>query len=121
MLMTISIQYNTTYARNDEGGGGKGKSTKWTSQSPDWYKPTNENVGQSEIKNKANIVVKALRNIGIVVAVLALMFIGFRNMIASTEEKSIIKESLPGYIIGVVMIVAVTLLPSLIYEIVKTF
>jgi len=121
MFVMISIQCNTTttYARNDEGGGGSGKSTKWTSQSPIWWKPTEEDVGQPEIKDRANVIVKVLRNIGIVLAVVALMIIGIRNMTASAEEKSILKESMPGYLIGVFMVVAVTFLPSLIYEIVK--
>ena len=121
ILITMSMQYNTIYAINYKDGGGNGKSTKWTSQSPIWYKPTSEDVGQEEIKDKANIITKAIRNIGIVVAVIALMVIGFRNMVASIDEKSIIKESLPGYLIGVVMVVALTMIPAIIYEIVKQF
>ena len=56
ILITMSMQYNTIYAINYKDGGGNGKSTKWTSQSPIWYKPTSEDVGQEEIKDKANII-----------------------------------------------------------------
>ena len=117
------INNNNVYATQAKGtdgsGGGGGGSTKWTSQSPGWWKPTEEEVGSNEISKKANVITTAIRNIGIVVAVIALMVIGIRQMTASAEEKSILKESMPGYLLGVFMVVAVTVLPSLIYEITK--
>ena len=118
VFILISVQYNNTvYADGD--GEGNGKSATWTTQSPSWWKPTDVDVGQSEMIDKAKIITTALRNIGIVVAVIALMVLGFRQMTASAEQKSIIKESLPGYLIGVVMVITLTVLPSIIYELTK--
>ena len=48
------------------------------------------------------------------------MVIGIREMTASVEEKSIIKQSMPGYIIGAVLVMAMTTLPSIIYNAVNT-
>ena len=118
VFILISVQYNNTvYA--DGAGEGNAKSATWTTQSPSWWKPTDVDVGQSEMIDKAKIITTALRNIGIVVAVIALMVLGFRQMTASAEQKSIIKESLPGYLIGVVMVITLTVLPSIIYELTK--
>ena len=110
VLNIFFININVTYATDN-----------WTKHQIPWWQPSklNKEVGQEEIINKANVITTAIRNIGMVVAVLALMVIGFRSMVASADEKSIIKESLPGYIVGVVMIVAVTVLPSIIYKILK--
>ena len=47
------------------------------------------------------------------------MAIGIKEMTSSAEEKSIIKQALPVYILGVIMVVAITTLPSIIYNIVK--
>ena len=38
-------------------------------------------------------------------------------MTASVEEKSILKKAMPGYILGAIMIFAITVIPTIIYEI----
>ena len=85
---------------------------------PDGYKPDDMDV--SGIKSKAKIVVTIIRNIGIVVSVIALMAIGLKTMFASVEEKSVYKQALPGYILGVILVVAITVLPSIIYDVTKS-
>lgn len=115
MIFTIFAQVSLVYADNSIGG----KSTKWSDKSTDWWKPTDPDIGQQNYINKANIITTVIRNIGIVVSVIALMIIGIREITASAEEKSIIKQSMPGYILGAVMIGAISFLPSLIYNIVK--
>ena len=97
----------------------QGYNTKWSEKSTDWWKPINEDVGEEELKSRADIVVTVIRNVGIVVSVVALMIIGIREMTAGAEEKSIIKQSMPGYILGIIMVVAVTALPSIIYGLTK--
>lgn len=112
-LISILIlgQLNFTYAEKVREEVGENP------QSPSWWKPNSMSDG--EIVLKANIIVTVIRNIGIVVSVIALMIIGIKMMISSVEEKSILKQALPGYILGVIMIGAITLLPSMIYNIVK--
>ena len=133
MIFTIFAQVSLVYAgqakgTDGSGGGGQtsssgtgGQSTKWSEKSTDWWKPTDPDIGESNYINKANIITTVIRNIGIVVSVIALMIIGIREMTASAEEKSIIKQSMPGYILGAVMVGAISFLPSLIYNIVKNF
>ena len=133
MIFTIFAQVSLVYAgqakgTDGSGGGGQtsssstgGQSTKSSDKSTDWWKPTDPDIGESNYINKANIITTVIRNIGIVVSVIALMIIGIREMTASAEEKSIIKQSMPGYILGAVMVGAISFLPSLIYNIVKNF
>lgn len=70
----------------------------------------------SEITDRANVIVTVIRNVGIVISVVALMYIGLKTMTGSLEEKSHYKQALPGYIVGLVMVAAITLLPSIIYN-----
>ena len=52
-------------------------------------------------------------------SVVTLMIIGIKQMTASAEEKSILKQAMPGYILGAVMVFAMTVIPTLIYEFAK--
>ena len=47
------------------------------------------------------------------------MIIGIKEMIGSVEEKSKIKDALPGYIMGVLLIASMTTLPNIIYNFMK--
>jgi len=85
----------------------------------EFWEPTDSNVDETEIEDRANVITTVIRNIGLVVSVLSLMIIGIREMFSSAEEKSIIKQSMPGYILGAIMIGAITTLPSIIYNVVK--
>lgn len=91
----------------------------WSENPTEFWEPEDVNVSQEKIGDKASIITTVIRNIGIAVSVISLMIIGIREMLASAEEKSVIKQSMPGYIFGVVMIAAITTLPSIIYNVVK--
>ena len=82
------------------------------------YQP-NELGEERELIDKANVIASVIRNVGIVIAVIALMVIGIRAMIGSSEEKAEYKKSIPGYLIGVVLVIAMTLIPSIIASIVS--
>lgn len=66
--------------------------------------------------DKVGKVLAIIRGIGVVLSVVALMFIGFKMMIGSVEEKSDMKKAIPGYLIGIILVFATTALPSIIYE-----
>lgn len=85
----------------------------------DGYNPTQRPITTTEIKKKAGTVVAIIRNIGMVISVIALMIIGFKQMTASIEEKSILKQAMPGYIIGVILVAGITFLPTIIYQFAK--
>lgn len=93
--------------------------TKWSEKSTAWWKPIDASVGEDELVKKAEVIIALIRNAGIVVSVIALMIIGIKEMTAGVEEKSAIKQALPGYLLGVIMVVSITMLPSIIYRIVK--
>ena len=87
---------------------------------PSTWNPMNKTIeGENELTLKAATVVAVIRNIGLIVALIALLIIAIRNMVASVEEKSIIKKALPGYLLGVFMVVAITWIPSTIQKFVE--
>ena len=94
----------------------------WSKQGSTFFNPKRQAnaINTTQIEDKAQSIVFVIRNIGIVLAVISLMFIGIKEMTASVEEKSKIKQSLPVYILGVIMVVAITCLPSLIYTLTKS-
>lgn len=108
IMLSIQFQMNYCYAAIFDDPDSKVETLK-----PD------EIGDEKELVDKASIIVSVIRNIGIVIAVISLMIIGIRTMVGSAEEKSAYKEALPGYIIGVVLVVSITMLPTIIYEIMK--
>ena len=83
------------------------------------YKPDVDSYNATDDKliEKVDRIVTAIRSIGIVVAVVSLMALGIRVMIGGTKEKSDYLKSLPGYLIGAILVIAITFLPSLIFKI----
>ena len=115
-------QINKVYARDVEGiysgsGNSSGERTYgWSHKGLSFWNPTNTNSGQNDINRMAKIIVAAIRNIGIVVSVIALIAIGIKQVVSSAEEKSILKEAMPGYILGLILVVSITFLPTIIYK-----
>ncbi len=84
-------------------------------KSQDTYKPTISR--SSGTINVAAIIVKWLRNIGVIVGVLAVTVIGFNYMLAAAaEDKAKYKETLVPVLIGAIMIVSVLSLIGLIMD-----
>lgn len=84
---------------------------------PDAYKPGDVTVAESStIIVKFRIILGAIRNISIVVAVISLMLIGFKYIIGSVEEKANYKKTLLPYVIGVVIAASGTTIVSFIYN-----
>ena len=89
---------------------------------PDVYKPSlsNEKLEIEAFDKKVKAILSTIRAIGIILSIGVLMIIGIKTMIAGVEEKTILKKAMPGYVLGVILVVAITALPSLIFEIVKS-
>ena len=122
VLFICSTHISQVYARQVEGtdsSGGAGKSgyTGSNGFNTEKWKPNLKN--SAEFSKKANIIVGAIRAIGIIVSVGALIAIGIKTMLGSVEEKSAYKQAMPGYILGAIMVMAITSIPSLIYSIVN--
>lgn len=82
----------------------------------DWDPSKQEKIDTTGIDKVASIIVGAIRAIGILVSVGVLMIIGIKQMLASAEEKSVIKQAMPGYILGAILVFAITLIPTIIYN-----
>ena len=89
---------------------------------PDKYNPdSHRNPADEEVLvRKVSSILGLVRNIGILVSVGALMTIGIKTMTGSIEEKSKYKQSLPVYILGAMLLMAMTTLPSIIYNAVNS-
>ena len=118
IIFSLYMKFNYVYANNEKGGGG-GIPTKWTEQSVDWWTTWTNKTNDEKIIDKANVITTVIRYIGIICAVIALMVIGIKEMTSGVEEKSMLKQALPVYLLGVFMVVAITTLPTIIYNIVK--
>ncbi len=115
-------QVNKVYARQEEGiysgpeNSSGERSYGWSDKGLSFWKPSNTGAGSNELNSRAKIIVAAIRNIGIIVSVVALIVIGIKQMTSSVEEKSILKEAMPGYILGFILVVSITFLPTIIYN-----
>lgn len=90
---------------------------------PNAWKPASDGTRDklpSKVEDIVGNVLGAIQTIGIVVSVIALMLIGIKTMYGSVEEKSAYKEALPGYILGLIMVVAITTIPNLIYSVINS-
>lgn len=84
---------------------------------PNAYRPGDPTVGESrEMTEKVGVIIGMVRNISVVVAVIAIMVIGLKYMFGSVEDKANYKATMMPYIIGCVMAVAGTTLVSFIYD-----
>lgn len=83
------------------------------------YRPNVLSADDSELViDKVGIVLGAIRNISVVVSVIALMVIGLKYIFGSVEEKANYKATLVPYVIGFVLAIAGTTLVNVIYKMV---
>ncbi len=81
------------------------------------YKPGK--ASSSKIKGKIGPILGAIRNVGIVVSVISLMIIGLKTILGSAEERAEYKKELPKYVIGILVLLSGSIIPELIYKIMK--
>lgn len=87
-------------------------------EDPDsWKTALSANRNTPKFKNKINIIVTIVRNIGILASVITLAIIGIKYMIGSVDEKAQYKQTLMPWIIGAILVFAITLLPTIIFNI----
>lgn len=76
-----------------------------------------ENGGK--IKEIGNIIIGGIQFIGSIVSVIVLIIIGIKFILGSAEEKAEYKQSLMPYIIGAVMLFAITNLLAIISSVIN--
>ena len=121
----VSLEVNATDQKKltDTGTGGAQYKTEEGTINPNYYDPHNPNNGggiseedKKIITDKAGIVLGVIRNIGVIVAVIAIMIIGVKYIIGSVEEKANYKKILLPYVIGVLMIASGGFIVSIVYN-----
>ena len=85
---------------------------------PDDFKPTGV-TGASDFVDKANIIIGVIQSIGSIVAIVALIIMGIRYMMAGVEEKADYKSTMMPYIIGCAMLFVISNLVAFIYNLVQ--
>lgn len=82
---------------------------------PGAFRPSN-NSDSASFDKKVSIIASVVRTVGILVSVGTLMVIGIKFMLGSVEEKAQYKQTIMPWIIGAILIFAMTSLPALIYD-----
>ena len=84
---------------------------------PDDYEPEDPTIEETYMfTQKIGIILGTVRNVSVVVSVIALMIIGIKYMFGSVEEKANYKATMMPYIIGCVLVASGTTLVSFIYS-----
>lgn len=87
---------------------------------PDYYKPSdNQTSDNTKFIEMGNIIMGIIRALGSFIAVVTLMTLGIRYMLASTQDKALYKETFIPYIIGAFMVFAIPNIIGIIYDLVK--
>lgn len=98
----------------EAGGGGDG-STTYSVINPDTYKPNTSSVENGDkLKNIGNDIIGFLQLIGTILSVLVLAVIGIKYMVGSVNERAEYKKAMLPYIIGAIMVFAITNLVGII-------
>ena len=88
----------------------------------DEYKPNQTEVtGATQFLNASNRLIGVMQVIGSLISVIALILIGIKYIIGSVEERAEYKKTLKPYLIGAVMVFAITNLLAIIQNIVTSF
>ncbi len=89
-------------------------------ENPDYYKPSdNKEEDNSKFISIGNAIMGTIRAVGSLIAVVTLMTLGIRYMLASTQDKALYKETFIPYIIGAVLVFAIPNIIGVIYDLVK--
>jgi len=84
---------------------------------------TNINIGNTPAINSSNSAISkfvgTFQALGTVIAVIALIIIGFRYMLSSIEEKAEMKGVIGYYIVGAIMVFGTTNFVSILYSVIS--
>lgn len=73
-------------------------------------------TSQSDLKEKAEVILGIVNFVGVISSVVALIIIGIKYMYGTIEEKAEYKQELFPYIIGAIFIFSATTIPNIIYK-----
>lgn len=84
-------------------------------EDPDYWKPVASQ--ETELAEKAGVLLGVINVLGVVSAVIALVLLGMKYFLGSVQEKAEFKNSFGIYILGIVLLVLCTTLPNIIYNV----
>ena len=85
---------------------------------PGDYAPTLDSSGVGKIAGIANPIIGTIQTIGIVVAAITIIVLGIKYMAGSIDEKAEYKKTMIPYLIGAVLVVAITQIVGVIAKLV---
>ena len=128
-IEAVSAFYNKSFARYDEPFGIGEEKTETTNPgvdnkgiiNPGDYNPgSNANAQNAdELMKIGNSIIGFLQIIGTILSVLVLIVLGIKYMIGSAEERAQYKKSMMPYLVGAVMVFAITNILGIIVNISK--
>lgn len=80
------------------------------------FDPTKSKTSDTKAMKKAGKIIGVIQGFGSVVSVGALIYMGIRYMIGSTEEKAMYKETMIPYLIGAILVFAGSNIVGAIYN-----
>lgn len=78
---------------------------------------TGKVTGIVDLQTRAGNVVKALRNISAIVAIIVITILGIKYMIGSTEERAEYKKSFIPLIVGIIVVVAASSIATALFSV----
>lgn len=124
VLMTLLIPINVyanTYANTSGDTGIKSIRVADSGGLGDLNQFNGTGADSKKLKDMAGIILGVIQTIGTVSSVIVLMVIGVKYMLGSVEEKAEYKKNFVPYLLGAVLLFTGTLIPQLIYEIIRDF
>ena len=85
---------------------------------PGSFAPTLDQSGVDKISGIANPIIGTIQTIGIVVAAITIITLGIKYIAGSVDEKSEYKKTMIPYLVGAVLVVAITQVVGLITKLV---
>lgn len=96
-------------------------STKSPINNPNYYKPESQDTakGATRLADIGNTIIGFLQIVGSIISVVILGVIGIKYMVGSAEERAEYKKAMMPYVIGAVMVFAITNLLGIMIEMTK--
>ncbi len=118
---SISINTDTESATgtgDNTSTGGSG-----TTFNPNDWKPdsSNDTTGTDKVKDIGNNIIGPIRVLGSIISVVALIIMGIKYILGSAEERAEYKKTMLPYLLGALMVFAITNILGFIIDIVGGF
>lgn len=85
-------------------------------ENPGFWKPVEVDAGNLFAK-KVGTIIEIIRVIGVLASIGTLTVIGIKFFLGSVEEKAHYKQTLVPWLVGAILVFAITTLPTIIYDV----